>query len=58
MPPFTRRTKNTLGAGGADDDLGTQWGDAHLHAGVAILSQLTGEQLVQLGVEHAIGHKL
>ena len=32
-------TKNVLGAGGQDDDLGTLGGDADLDTGVAILGQ-------------------
>ena len=41
-----------------DDDLGAGGGDAHLHAGVAILGELAGEELVQLGLEDADGNKL
>ena len=50
--------EHVLGAGGQDDDLGTGRGYANLHARVAILSQLTSEELVELGLEHAIGHEL
>ena len=41
-----------------DDDLGAGGGDAHLHAGVAILGELAGEELVQLGLEDAVGNEL
>ena len=51
-------TEHVLGAGGADDDLGPHGGDADLDAGVAVLSELTHEELVELGVEDAIGHEL
>jgi hypothetical protein len=47
-----------LSAGGPDDDLGTHGGDAHLHAGVAILGELPGEKLVELGEEHTICYEL
>jgi hypothetical protein len=44
--------------GGPDDDLGTQGGDAHLHAGIAILGELPGEKLIELGKEHTICYEL
>jgi len=50
--------EDLLGVGGADDDIGDGRGDADLDAGVALLSQLTLEELVQLGVENAVGDEL
>ena len=44
--------------GGHDDDLGPGGCDPDLDAGVAILGQLAGQELVQLGLEHAIGDEL
>ena len=44
--------------GGADDDVGDGGRDADLDAGVALLGQLALEELVQLGVEDAIGDEL
>lgn len=44
--------------GGQDDDFCSCWGDTDLHSGVAILGQLSGQKLVQLGFEDAIWHKL
>jgi hypothetical protein len=38
-------TKHVLGLGGLDDDLGSDGGHTHLQASIAVLSQLTGEQL-------------
>ena len=38
----------------ADDDVGDGWGDADLDAGVALLGELTLEELVQLGVEDTV----
>mmetsp|Transcript_32025 Transcript_32025/g.53811 ORF Transcript_32025/g.53811 Transcript_32025/m.53811 type:complete len:237 (+) Transcript_32025:412-1122(+) len=54
----TLLAENGLCAGSADDDLGTHRGNADLDTGVSILSELTGEQLVQLGEENAISHEL
>lgn len=45
-------------AGGADDDLRLERGHADLNAGVAVLSKLAGEHLVELGEEDAIGNEL
>ena len=50
--------QNLLGVGGADDDVGDGGRDADLDAGVALLGQLALEELVQLGVEDAIGDEL
>jgi hypothetical protein len=41
-----------------DDDIGNGGGDADLDARVTFLSQLVLEELVQLGVEDAIGDEL
>lgn len=40
--------------GGADDDVGNGGCDADLDAGVALLSELALEELVQLGVEDTV----
>jgi hypothetical protein len=40
--------------GCADDDVGDGGRNANLNAGVAFLSQLTLEELVELGVENAV----
>lgn len=53
-----KRTQNVLSAGSPDDDLGTHGGDANLHAGVAILGELAGEKLVELGEKHAVSYEL
>ena len=37
--------KNVLGAGSLDDDLGLQGGDTDLDTGIAVLAELTSEQL-------------
>lgn len=47
-------TQDALSAGSADNDLRAHGGHADLHAAVAILSELPGEQLVELGVEDAV----
>jgi hypothetical protein len=52
------RTKDVLSARGADDDLCAHGRLADLHAAVAVLGQLTHEQLVELGVEDAIRDEL
>ena len=44
--------------GGADDDVGDGGRNADLDAGVTLLGQLALEELVQLGVEDAIGDEL
>ena len=50
--------KDFLGVGGADDDLRADWGHADLDAGVALLAEFFREELVELGVEDAIGNEL
>ena len=44
--------------GSQDDDFSPGWGDTNLHTGVAILSELSGEELVQFSFEDAISDKL
>lgn len=44
--------------GSQDDDFGPGWGDTNLHTRVAILSELSGEELVQFSFEDAISDKL
>ena len=51
-------SENILGSGGHDDDLGSCWSHTDLNTGVTILGQLLGEEAVQFGLEHTIGHKL
>ena len=53
-----RLTEHVLCAGGADDDLRAQRRHTDLHAAVAVLGQLPGQQLIQLGVEHTVGYEL
>lgn len=54
----TLLTKDGLGTGGSDDDLSALRGDTHLNTRVTILSELTGEELVQLGVEDSVSDEL
>jgi hypothetical protein len=42
----------------ADDNLPPERRVAHLDTGVPVLSELALEELVELGVEHAVGHAL
>lgn len=44
--------------GGADDDVGDCGCDADFDARVALLSELTLEELVQLGVEDTVSDEL
>ncbi|CEP03402.1 hypothetical protein PBRA_003162 [Plasmodiophora brassicae] len=50
-------TEHALRAGRTDDDLGTHGRDTDVDAGVAVLGELLHEEVVQLGVEHAVGHE-
>jgi hypothetical protein len=50
--------QDVLGSGGHDDDLGFGRGDPDLDAGVAILGQLAGQELVEFGFENAVSDKL
>lgn len=50
--------EDLLGVCGADDDVGDGGGDADFDAGVALLSELALEELVQLGVENTVGDEL
>ena len=54
----TLLAQNLLGVCGADDDVGNGRGDADLDAGVALLGQLTLDELVQLGIEDTVGDEL
>ena len=56
--PAALLAEDLLGVGGADDDVGDGRGDADLDAGVALLSQLALEELVELGVEDTVGDEL
>jgi len=51
-------TQHVLSAGRADDDLRAHGSHAHFNTGVAILGKLTSQQLVELGVEHAVCDEL
>jgi len=51
-------TKNVLGAGGSDDDLSAGRGNTDLYARVALLSELTSQELVKFGEEYTIGDEL
>lgn len=46
--------EDLLCVGGADDDVGNGWRDADLDAGVALLSELALEELVEFGVEDTV----
>jgi hypothetical protein len=50
--------EDLLGVGGSDDDVGDSGGDADLDAGVALLSELALEELVELGVEDTVSDEL
>ena len=50
--------EHVLRPGGADDDLRAQRRHSHFHARVAVLRELAREELVELGVEEAVGHEL
>lgn len=50
--------EDLLGVGGADDDVGDGGSDADLDAGVALLSKLALEELVELGVEDTVSDEL
>ena len=51
-------TKNVLCPCGPDDDLCPHRSNTDLHAGVSVLSQLPGKELVKLGIENAICDEL
>jgi len=51
-------TEHILGLGSLDDNLGALGSNADFNASIALLGELTGEELVQLGVEDTIGNKL
>jgi hypothetical protein len=56
--PLRRLTQHVLRARGADDDLRAHGRLAHLHAAVAVLGQLPHQELIELGVEHAVRNEL
>mmetsp|Transcript_91464 Transcript_91464/g.165166 ORF Transcript_91464/g.165166 Transcript_91464/m.165166 type:complete len:201 (-) Transcript_91464:27-629(-) len=51
-------SEDLASAGGTDDDLRADGSHTDLDAGIAILAQSAGQELVQLGIEDAVGHKL
>jgi hypothetical protein len=50
----TLLSKDFLGVGCADDDIGDGGCDADLDAGVAFLGEFTLEEFVQFGVENTV----
>lgn len=44
--------------GSPDDDFGTGVGNTDLTAGVTLLSELSGEEVVELGLEDTVGDEL
>ena len=54
----TLLTEDLLGVGGANDDIGHGGGNADLNARITLLSKLTLEELIKLGVENTIGDEL
>lgn len=51
-------TKNILSTSGPDNDLSAHRSDPNFDAGVAILSKLSGQNLIKLREEHPIGDEL
>jgi hypothetical protein len=51
-------TKDFLGVGGADDDIGHSGSDTDFDARVTLLSEFALEELVQFGVENTVGDEL
>ncbi|KAF3946076.1 hypothetical protein CMV_027619 [Castanea mollissima] len=56
--PSSLLTENVLCLCGSDDDLGSHRRNPNLDAGVTVLSELTGQYLVQLGVENSFSYEL
>jgi hypothetical protein len=51
-------SKDVLGSGRSDDDLGTVRSGADLDSGVTVFGKLRNEQFIEFGVEDTIGNKL
>mmetsp|Transcript_67951 Transcript_67951/g.109509 ORF Transcript_67951/g.109509 Transcript_67951/m.109509 type:complete len:217 (-) Transcript_67951:74-724(-) len=51
-------SEDLASAGGTDDDLRADRRDSDLDAGVAVLAQCAGQELVQLSIENTISHEL
>ena len=51
-------SENVLRACGTDDDFGAMRGGADLDTGITVLSEFTGEELVELGVKDTISDEL
>lgn len=51
-------SKDVLGTGSTDDDLGALRGNTDLNTCIALLAQATSKELVQLGIENTISDKL
>ena len=48
-------SEDLLGVGGPDDDLSSGVGHSDLTARVSLLSELSGEELVDLSLENSVG---
>lgn len=51
-------TKDVLRAGSANDDLSLEGRDPDLDSRVSMFSQFSRQQLIELGIEYAVCHKL
>lgn len=51
-------SQHTLGPRRHDNDFGLGGGDSHLHAGVAILGQFPGEELIEFRLENSVTNEL
>lgn len=51
-------TEHLVGVGGSDNNLGLGGGESDLDTGVSLLGELSGEELVELGVEDTVGDDL
>lgn len=55
---YYKITKDVLSSGGPDDDLRPHRRNPNFNARVSIFSQLSGQNLVQLGEEHSVSYEL
>ena len=51
-------TEHVLSSSSPNDDLSPHWGNPNFNTRVTILSELSGENLVELREEDSISHKL
>lgn len=56
--PSKHCTKNILSTSGPDDNLSAHRRDPNFDAGVPVLRQLSGQNLIKLREEDSIGHEL